>query len=313
MRRAHSIISLLAVLALLMLGTLIYLLWQLKQHPSNTTGQTILTSTTQPTSQEAEPAEPQGFTGVIIARQVVDVAPKFQGELAEVRVDIGQRVDAGTIVARLTATELEQRITVAEKVLKAAQLEVVKAQAQLDEATARLERRKKLQESFAPEEITEAELYKKVAESQLSVSEANVARQEAEITLLKEQLADCAVKAPFAGTISIRYRDPGSIVAPGIPILRLITHDDLWVRFAVPELIAGQLSAGVEVLVSKKLTPEIRCLARVEHVAPEIDSYSRLIHIEARLLITPEQQALFPAGTEVEIEMKPPAASIPVP
>ncbi len=42
-------------------------------------------------------------------------------------------------------------------------------------------------------------------------------------------------RAPFAGVVTVRHREPGEIVAAGSPVLTLMNRDDRWVRIYVPE------------------------------------------------------------------------------
>jgi len=52
------------------------------------------------------------------------------------------------------------------------------------------------------------------------------------------------IRAPFAGVISVRHREPGEAVQPGAPVLTLMNPDDRWVRIFIREDQVGLLSLG---------------------------------------------------------------------
>ena len=65
---------------------------------------------------------------------------------------------------------------------------------------------------------------------------AAVAEKSARVKQLRSALNDLELRAPFDGTVSLRYVDAGAVVGPTTPIVRLINPDNLWVRFAIPTI-----------------------------------------------------------------------------
>ncbi len=58
------------------------------------------------------------------------------------------------------------------------------------------------------------------------------------------QMRGTILTAPFSGTIAERYADGGTVVAAGSRVVRLISGDPPWVRFAVPPAEIGRLNVG---------------------------------------------------------------------
>ena len=78
---------------------------------------------------------------------------------------------------------------------------------------------------------------------------ANVARTEA-------TLANAAIVAPFAGVVTVRHREPGESVAPGMPVLTLLDRDDRWVRIYVREDQIGRVRIGMVAEISSDTYPD---------------------------------------------------------
>lgn len=72
----------------------------------------------------------------------------------------------------------------------------------------------------------------------------------------------------------------------GQPIVRLISSDELFVKFAIPADQAGTLATGAEIDVILE-AQQLRTRAVVRHVAPELDPVAQMILADADLLDAP--------------------------
>jgi len=293
-----DIIGIVVLISVVAIG---FLLFE-SDHHENLPGNVLVQENRDPLiNSESKNPSTETYLGIIFTRESVDLAPKAQGILEDVSVQIGQPVKEGTVVAVLESESIHQQIIVAEASLRAAVAEQQKSKALLAEASERRMRREHKEQFFSKEEIDDAILAEKIAIAQLEVTKARVVREEAQITLLKKQLDDSVVKAPFAGKIATRYRDAGSIVGPGIPILRLISTDELWVRFAVPERQASQLKVGSKIRILLENTDK-KAYGFIKNISPEVDSSSGLIVMEASLNIHKSELASCKSGTIVVVK-----------
>jgi multidrug efflux pump subunit AcrA (membrane-fusion protein) len=98
----------------------------------------------------------------------------------------------------------------------------------------------------------------------------------------RARLADASLRAPFSGTVALRFKDAGSTVGPGTPIVRLVGEEGLRLRFAVPPARMGELAPGkpVEARID---TIEKPLAAMVRQVSPALDPASGMIVVEAEL------------------------------
>ncbi|KIG18512.1 putative RND efflux membrane fusion protein [Enhygromyxa salina] len=237
--------------------------------------------------------EPDGLTelteltdliGVVVPARAVDVAPSLAGELVEVRVQPGDRVVAGQVLAILDDRRIREDLSIAEAELR--RQRAGSAAAELD-ATQRAQAADQLEALAAQGHVPalvldEAVFAAKRSAATLEQADASVAESRARIARLRRQLEDSALTSPFTGVVAQRYLDGGAVTGPSSPILRLIDVDTLWVRFAVePEALAG-VALGDQVTVRFEAGGETR--AQLRHVAPQVDPVSELVVIEAALM-----------------------------
>lgn len=224
----------------------------------------------------------EGFLGVVVTREAVDVAAESSGRVESVAVRVGDRVSRGDVLAQLDTRELQQDLGMARASLTAARAEVTRVRSQVQEAETRYRRRSDLPDIFSKEELESAKMEMETAAATLEAAEARVAEQATQVEQLRNRLQRTEIRAPFEGTVSLRYLDPGATVLAGSPVVRLLSTEDLLVRFAVPPESVESLELGDRVEVAIE-DAEVRSPATVLHISPEIDGPSRMVFVEARL------------------------------
>jgi RND family efflux transporter MFP subunit len=230
-----------------------------------------------------EPAAPgsgKGFVGVLLSQQTVDLASSYEGRLQEVHVRIGDAVRQGAIVATIDDSEIRRE-------LAAAQADLDEARAGGDQAATRLsmavDKLTSLQQQpalVARDEIKRAGDEKELAEAGVQQAAARIRQQEALLGQLEERRASSEIRAPFDGTVSMRYLDPGQQVNQNTAVIRLISDHELMVRFAVPPEASARLATGKRVLVNLS-DIELTIEGTISQISSEIDIPSGLIFCEA--------------------------------
>lgn len=175
--------------------------------------------------------------GVVRARQVAVVSSRVVAPVVEVRVKAGDRVSRGQVLIRLDAREVgAQAIRASASAtgmrlsLEAAQAERRSAESAVVLARATHTRIKGLLEknSATAQELDQAVAVLAGAEARLAGATAHVAEAEAGVAGAKagEEMAAvgasyAVLTAPFDGLVSNRQVDPGSMAAPGVPLLTI--------------------------------------------------------------------------------------------
>jgi RND family efflux transporter MFP subunit len=236
------------------------------------------------------------FLGVIIPATSVDIAPKFEGRLESLSVQLGDKVAAGAVLARLDVVPLRKELAIAQATLQTARAQEQVSTVALHAAQDRVHRidtpgLASIQ-AIPAEEIAAAHFEEQTAAAKLSAAQAQVQEQLARVEQIQQQLADATLTAPFDGVVSARYLDPGALTAQSRPVLRLLSSGELKVRFAIPEDEVSKVSPGATVRIRVHPTQVLK--GTVESVAPEVDAASRMIFALARLETAPGPSV--PAG-----------------
>ncbi len=225
-----------------------------------------------------------GFLGVVVATHSVDLAPKLSGRVEAVHVRMGERVSSNALIATLDTAAIRHDLAMGEAKLRVAHADEARAKTELTQAKDELDTLTPLKSSghISAKELATAQYKHDAASAALDAAVAHVVEAEAQLQQLKQTLSDAQIRAPFAGVISDRFVDPGAMVGPSVPIARLVSADNLRVRFAVPEQHAGAVALGMAVRVE---VPAVNVLLNgvVENIAPEVDIASRYIYAEAKL------------------------------
>ncbi|MFY0582917.1 efflux RND transporter periplasmic adaptor subunit [Cystobacter fuscus] len=223
-------------LALLCVGVLVRL-------RAGAPGEPVQAGSSRPLSREpGQPSVPppvEGFTGVVVNRDTVDVAARVEGLVTEVRVRLGDRVTRNALLAQLDDHQAKSELEVARATLSVTRADEEKAVLEHQEAQERNGRNQKAAslrgDALSQEELAAARYQEQYAASRLSAARARVQEQQARVAQLEQRIHDEVIRAPFDGVVTARYVDPGASVSRGAPVVRLVSSEELWVRFAVPE------------------------------------------------------------------------------
>lgn len=244
---------------------------------------------------EAERTGEDGFLGVVVARQSVELSAKFDGTLERLDVQVGDHVKGGTPIARLDGRSIARDLAMAEAALRVAEAEHDRLVIELQDASARRVRLHGIAELVPREQLTGAESQEDMAAARLRGSVADLAGKRAQTDQLKEKVRDVTIVAPFDGTIAARYVDSGTTVSRSAPIVRMISPASVVVRFAVPEEQAAGVAVGREVTV-QVVSAGLTAAGVIETIAPEIDAALRMVVVEARFVAIAGRTDTVPAG-----------------
>ncbi len=213
--------------------------------------------------------------GRLVARQAGVVAARARGPVAEIRIDVGDKVDKGAIIAVLVADRLHW-----ERQLRAAQ--VAEAEAALTTAktetalkTQELKRMEGLRKSSAFTQARYDDALQEVAKARSAAAEVEASRAQARanLKLAEIDLRYAKIRAPFPGVVSMRHTEVGSYLNVGDPVITLIDDQRLEIEADVPaERISG-LEAGA--VVSFRIDGSSLLRATVRAVIPEENPMTR--------------------------------------
>lgn len=242
--------------------------------------------------------------GTLFASQDVDLAFKAGGQLASVRVKLGQLVKRGEVIASLDAVEASAQVKAAE-----AQLRAAEAQLALAEDAER--RTSGMVDAGALPEATGVQVDQQRA---LALAQVDAAR--AQLSLARANLSNHTLVAPFTGFVTRVPTGTGSVIAPGMPAFHLSDVTTLSLKGTVGEEDAQLLRVGSEI----EIEAQGRTVAgKVVAVLTSVDPMTRRVPFEAevvndvepRLLSGSLVRAKVVAGEAVEVLRLPASALRP--
>ena len=215
------------------------------------------------------------FAGRVEAARDSAVGFEIGGQLADVLVDEGDRVEAGAALARLDTDRLEARREEAAAALAQAEATLALAETTLARTAEALEFRGVSQQEF--DEAVRAE------RAARSAREAARAR----LTSVRVDLEKSVLRAPFDATVTRRAADEGEVLAPGQALLELQERTAPRVRIGV----AGDMLDAVTARQEHVLQVDGRALpARLRAVLPVRDAATRTV--DAIFELAPAQGVL---------------------
>jgi RND family efflux transporter MFP subunit len=206
--------------------------------------------------------------------QEVDVMAKVAGYIKEIKVDVGDRVGKGQLLAILEIPEMADDLRHADASVKRSNAEVERAADELrraesthDLAHLSFQRLSSVSQKrpglIAQQELDDARSKDLVTEAQISAAKSakaaadeQVRVNDADVQKIKTLMDYTRVTAPFAGVITRRYADTGSMIQAGtasqtqaMPVVRLSENSQLRLILPVPESAVPTVHIGQSVEV----------------------------------------------------------------
>lgn len=208
--------------------------------------------------------------------QDVDVMAKVSGYVSAIRVDIGDRVAEGTLLATLEIPEMKNELARAGATIQATEADVAAARDELRRAESardiahlsftRISQVASAEKGLVPQqELDEVQSRDLIAEAQVAAarSQMNAAQQRSAVARAEQArvqtMSDYSnITAPFTGVVTKRYADKGSMIQAGtasqsqaMPLVRLAQENVLRLVLPVPESAVPRIHPGavVDVMV----------------------------------------------------------------
>lgn len=269
--------------------------------------------------------------------QEIDLHAKVAGYLKSIYVDVGDRVRTGQLIAELEAPEMTQEAAQTDAALRRAEVEVDRASADLQRSEAQERVRRMASDRLAAvvkirsnlvaqQDVDDAFGRLQDAQAQLAAAKASVAVAEEQVQVAMAArgrnatlLSYLRITAPFSGTITARFADPGAMIQAGTashvqarPVVQLSQVDHLRLILPVPESVVPRvrLDAPVEVRVDalKRVFQ-----GRISRFTGKLDSATRTMETEVDL---PNTDLAIKAGmfgsASIALERRQDVLTIPV-
>jgi membrane fusion protein (multidrug efflux system) len=216
--------------------------------------------------QEVQPvpyAEVVNATGIVKAYEDIMLSPEEGGVIKEWKVEKGQRVTKGQILALLRDDVLQASYQAAVAQYKLAELNY------------------SMQEKVYSEQA--------ISELQLKSSEYNRDAAKAQADLMLARLERSRLRSPVDGILNDRFVDEGEFAPPAAPVAHIVQLGLVKVVADVPERFAGSVKVGVQARVLVDALGADTLVSRVSYVGAAVSPNNRTLPVEI-ILPNPQQR-----------------------
>jgi membrane fusion protein (multidrug efflux system) len=196
-------------------------------------------------------------TGPVEPIRTVSVSARTAGTLLTVKVEEGDRVTAGQLLAELDAREITAQLEHAKAVLANAENSYKRAQ-----------------------DLHGDDL---IAESELDAARSSHDMAQADVELWSTRLAFCRITSPVNGVVTRKLVEEGNSVSSGDELFTIADDTVLVVRVQVSELDVVHLKPGLSVSLRLDAYPGREIGGHVRRIFPAADPASRLVPVEVQL------------------------------
>ncbi len=195
--------------------------------------------------------------GSIEALEAITVVSEIDGVVKALPFREGGFLHKGDFIAQLDDSQLAA--------------ELARAEALRDQSKSTYERVKSVvdQGAGAPQDLDDASAALKVAEANLELAKARIAKTR--------------ILAPFDGIIGARKVSVGAFIKAGDPITEMANIDEIRVTFSAPERFVSHLQTGAEVSVSTTAYSGLVLRGKIIVIEPVVDLLTRSARVVARV------------------------------
>ena len=280
-------------------------------------------------------------SGTLAAEEEVTIAPKVQGRVRQVFVDLGSPVKSGQPLMELEPADFQLRVQQSEAAYQQARVRlgldaagnddsgsidleqtsvVRQAKAQLTQADLTRARRDSLyKEGLIPKsDLDDAEAAYQVASARYEDAleevrnrQALLIQRKAELDLARQQYSDSVLRAPVNGSIQQRQVSPGEFVTVGESVFKLVRIHPLRLKLALPERESGDVRVGQKVQLHVEGDDNLYA-GNIARLSPAITADNRTLMVEAEV---PNEDGRLRPGSfaRAEIITQPDLPSILIP
>lgn len=220
------------------------------------------------------------LTGDVQARVQTDLSFRVAGKIVERKVDVGDRVSARQVLARLDPQDLQTRVD-------SAQAQVAAEQARVKQSAAAFVRQQKL----LPKGYTSQSEYD-TAQAQLRSSQSALTAAQAQLANAREQLSYTALIAEAPGIITARQAEVGQVVQATEPIFSLAQDGERDAVFNIYESLLREPPSDPAIVISLLDNPAIKTTGTVREITPAVSAETGTVQVKVTLSELPEGMRL---------------------
>lgn len=210
------------------------------------------------------------LSGVVKARNQVEIFPEISAVVKAVHVQNGDEVHLGQPLVSLRDNEFQERLNQARAAHQVAQAQARQAGARFKEVEAELNRTRALAEKAltSEAELETIETRAALAEADVELARARMEQAAAAVAEQEEIVAQTIIRAPVAGTIGNRNAEIGMMVGTGTRLLTLGQLDNVRVEVVLTDRMLTYIEAGQRTEIQTINLPSGAMNASLSRISP---------------------------------------------
>ena len=225
------------------------------------------------------------FVGRLQAESAAELYARTEGPIVAVNAGSGDAVSKGELLARVDASEAQQRVEQARASLRMAQATLDQRRADLEVARTNANRSRSLFEqqllSASDYDIIQAESV--TAASQVELAKAQISQAQANLNGALLQLEQTRIVAPFDGFIGKRYLDLGAYATTNRPVFSIVDLSTIRTSIAIPAVAATQIREGQSAMVTVDAIPGRVFHGEVSRISSVFDPQTNSVEAEVEI------------------------------
>ena len=211
------------------------------------------------------------LSGTLVAERTAAIRAEVAGQVMVTLHEPGDRVSAGTALARIDDRAIADAWL-------SARSGVTQAELAADIGARELDRALKLNAAgaIADRDVENARRANLGAQAQLEDARARLAQAQ-------KQKDATVVKAPYNGIVADRTVNAGDVVAPGAPLFTVVDPSTMRLEANIPASQLGAIRMGAPVTFSVTGYPDRKFTGTISHIAPSADAQTRQVRVIARI------------------------------
>jgi len=225
--------------------------------------------------------------GTVHAAQTSQLSSQIVATITAIRATEGQRARKGDVLVALDDAQQQAALERSTAGVNAARQDIAASEADYNLASSTLTRYQMLFErkSVSPHEFDQVQARAKAAAAHRDQAQAGLTQATAAEAQARSALGYTRIRAPFDGVITEKRVDPGSLAAPGVPLLTIEDTRHFRMEVAVDEHDIGVIHLGGPASVVVDALGEFQ--GKIAQVVPAADPASRSFLVKVELSADP--------------------------
>lgn len=255
------------------------------ERPATPTAQETIGNVSIFTAQNASIPDFLDAVGTVRATQSAQISSQMMGNILEISVREGDRVNQGQVLAVIDQAQPRAAVEQATAAEMAAQKEVAAADSDYTLAEATMKRYQQLFEkkSASPQEFDEVKARYVSAAAHREMARAARAQSDAALTQAKKSFEYTRIQAPFSGIVTERRADPGTLASVGLPLFTIEDTRNYRLEISVDEGDLRLVHSGQTVSATIDSLDNNDMQGKVSQIVPAADAASRSFVVKIQL------------------------------